>query len=157
MRWQWRAILKRKTKKLNNDIQDEGVFVSYEFLFSKDFVDGSVTFTNWSDESADGDDAGFSQIDSSVFVEVADIELDGCVILGCDQPIGVVALSGQVEIGQFVIEVDVTFHFGFNVSKSSLFHLLKLWRLNIIIFLLIFLIKSILPYQLLFKVCRCYR
>ena len=106
------------------------MFRSYEFLFSKDFVDGSVALSNGSDESADGDDVGLSQIDGAVIVQVADIELDRCVVLRGDQPISVVALSGQVEIGQFVIEVDVTLHFGFEVSFSSLFHLMQIMAIE---------------------------
>ena len=117
--------------------------VSYEFLFSKDFVDSGVAFTNGSDEAADGDDAGLSQIDSSVFVEIADIELDGCVVLWCDQLIGVVALSWQVEISQFVIEVDVTLHSGFNVSVSSLFHSFEFMAIEYYYIFINFFNKSI--------------
>lgn len=117
------AMSKTRTKMLNNDIQDQVGFVSYESLFSKDFVNGGVAFSDWSDEAADGDDAWLSEVDGSVFVKVADIDLNWCVVLGCDQLISVVAFSWQVEIGQFVIEVDVTFHSSFNVSESSGFHL----------------------------------
>lgn len=81
----------------------KNIVLSYEFLFSKNFVDGSVALTDWSDETADGDNAGLSEVDGPVFVNVADIELNWCVVLWCDQLIGVVAFSWQVEISQFVI------------------------------------------------------
>ncbi len=120
------------------------MFRSYEFLFSKDFVEGSVALSNRSDESTNCNDVRLSQIDCSVFIEVANIELDWRVVLRSDQPICVVALSGQVEICQFVIKIDVALHFGFDVSLSSLFHLIQIMAIEYYyIFINFFLINPI--------------
>ncbi len=49
---------------------------SYKFFFSEDFVEGSITFSDGSDKAADGENAGFSQVDGTIIVKVADVELD---------------------------------------------------------------------------------
>jgi len=87
-----------KARKLNG-IQNITASKSYEVLFSKDFINGSIAFSNWSDESTDSDDAGLSEVNSSVGVNVADVDLDWSIVFWCDKLVGVVALSGKVKIG----------------------------------------------------------
>ncbi len=72
---------------------------SDKILFSEDFIDGGIAFSDWSNEATDGDDARLSQVDSSVFVEVADVELDWSVVFWCDESVGVVAFPWEVKIG----------------------------------------------------------
>jgi len=56
-------------------------------------------------KSGNGDEVGLGEVNSAVFVELVDGELDGCVVLGGDEAIGVVALSRQVDVGQLVLLV----------------------------------------------------
>ena len=49
---------------------------SNKSFLSEDFIDGSIAFSEGSDEAADGEDVGLSKVDGSIFVKVADINLD---------------------------------------------------------------------------------
>ena len=48
------------------------------------------------------------------------------MILGGDDFVGVVALSGEVDVGHVFIEVDAPLHSGFHSSFSAGFHLMAI-------------------------------
>ena len=53
------------------------------------------------------------------------------MVLGGDDLVSVVALAGQVDVGQLVVLVDAALHSSFVGSGSAGFHLLiKLWRIK---------------------------
>ena len=80
-----------------------------------------------SDVSANGDDVGVAEIDGTVGLDVADGDLDWGVVLRGDDSVGVVALSGEVNVSDFVLVVDGAFHSGFEVSLSASFHWLQIF------------------------------
>lgn len=55
------------------------------------------------------------------------------MILGGDDAIGEIALAGQVDIGEFVLEVQATFHLGVVVSCSAGLHIMAIINLLFII------------------------
>ncbi len=59
----------------NTEIQNL-MIQSYKCFFSEDFIEGSITFSDGSDKAADGENGGFSQVDGTIIVKVADVELD---------------------------------------------------------------------------------
>lgn len=111
-----------KSKCDNKDDEQKLMNGSYEGLFPEDFVEGSIAFSDWSDETTNGDDVGFGQVDGAIFIDVADVELDGSIVLGSDESVSVIAFSWEIKISQFVIEVHVTPHLCLNVSLSSALH-----------------------------------
>ena len=77
-------------------------FTSDEVLLLEDFFDSLVTFSGTPNEPADGDDVDVGQVDGSVGVESAEGKLDAWSIFGSNELVGVVAFTGEVDIGQLM-------------------------------------------------------
>lgn len=64
---------------------------------------------------------------------LTDGDLAGGVVLGGDDAVGEVALAGQVDVGELVVEVEAALHFGVVVAMTSCFHSVAT---NILLFIL---------------------
>ena len=87
-----------------------------------DLLEGDVALAGEADIAAEGDNVGLGEVDGAVVLEVADVDLDGGSVLGCDNSVSVIAFPGQIDVGKLLFLVDVPGHSGFGVSGSSCFH-----------------------------------
>ena len=105
-----------------NDEYTKTELISNQLFFCKNLFNGEITVSDWSYEATNSDGAWFGEVDGAIIIDVTNSELHWWFILGSDDSIGVVTLSGKIQVSHFVLLIDAALHSGIEVSSSSFFH-----------------------------------
>ena len=83
---------------------------SIQLLLAKDGLQSEVALSSLSDHSRNGNDVRLGEVNTSLVVELADGDPNGATVLGVDNAIGVLALPGEVDVGELTLIVDASLH-----------------------------------------------
>lgn len=96
-------------------------------------VQGIVALAHGSYKSGQGVDLALA-CESAVFINLANGDLDGCVILGLDNAVGCAALAGDVTVKTLRISFNSLFEGWFDAAHLALWRDIQVDELSLIVF-----------------------